>query len=211
MSCQRISRQGSIPSLPWRSGYLLIEDRRTFSRTPTEPTSPRGDFHKSSSAILPVQKKHQGEYTTMRVIIALIVLSLCGATFAQDYRQWDEDKLREELGRLADITRKVNVPMRDGVHLSTDVYVPKESPDALPAVFWRTPYNYNTLSGARLVHALEAVRRGYAFVFQNERGRYFSEGEFEILGNPRTDGYDTLTWIAAQGWSNGRIGTIGCS
>ena len=38
--------------------------------------------------------------------------------------------------------------------------------------------------------------RGYAVIHQNERGRYFSEGEFEILGYPRTDGYDALTWIA---------------
>ena len=147
----------------------------------------------------------------MRPGLILALLLAFGVATAQDYQKWDEEKLREELGELADATRKVNVPMRDGVHLSTDVYVPKESPDALPAVFWRTPYNYNTLSGARLVHALEAVSRGYAFVIQNERGRYFSEGEFEILGNPRTDGYDTLTWIAAQEWSNGQIGTMGCS
>ena len=43
----------------------------------------------------------------MRIIIAFIMLSLCAATFAQNYHQWDEDKLREELGRLADITRKI--------------------------------------------------------------------------------------------------------
>ena len=147
----------------------------------------------------------------MRIIIAFIMLSLCAATFAQNYHQWDEDKLREELGRLADITRKINVPMRDGVHLSTDVYLPKGMQDALPTVFWRTPYNYNTLSGSRLVMAVETVSRGYAFVIQNERGRYFSEGEFKILGKPRTDGYDALSWIAEQDWSNGRVGTIGCS
>ena len=147
----------------------------------------------------------------MRLKLILTLLLSCGVATAQDYQKWDEDKLREELGELAEATRKVNVPMRDGVHLSTDVYLPKESPDGFPTVFWRTPYNYNTLSGARLVHALEAVSRGYAFVIQNERGRYFSEGEFEILGSPRTDGYDTLTWIAEQDWSNGQVGTIGCS
>ena len=46
---------------------------------------------------------------------------------------------------------------------------------------------------------------------QNERGRYYSEGEWEILGKPRTDGYDSLTWIADQPWSNGRVATWGCS
>ncbi len=59
--------------------------------------------------------------------------------------------------------------------------------------------------------ALEAVKRGYAYVYQNERGRYFSEGEWDILGPPKTDGYDALTWIAEQPWSNGKVGTIGCS
>ena len=46
---------------------------------------------------------------------------------------------------------------------------------------------------------------------QYERGKFFSEGEWEILGHPRTDGHDTLTWIAEQPWSNGKVGTIGCS
>ena len=119
---------------------------------------------------------------------------------AQDYRQWDEEKLREELGRVADATSKINVAMRDGVHLSTDIYLPKDSHNALPTVFWRTPYNYNTLDDELLPYAVEAVSHGYAFVIQNERGRYFSEGEFEILGNPRTDRYDALSWIAEQDW-----------
>jgi putative CocE/NonD family hydrolase len=48
-------------------------------------------------------------------------------------------------------------------------------------------------------------------VVQNERGRYFSEGEWDLLGPPKTDGYDTLSWIAEQPWSNGKVGTIGCS
>src|SRR3546814_15429162 len=41
--------------------------------------------------------------------------------------------------------------------------------------------------------------------------RYFSEGQYEILGLPQTDGYDTLSWIAQQNWSNGKVGTLGCS
>ncbi len=58
---------------------------------------------------------------------------------------------------------------------------------------------------------LAAVQRGYAYIVQNERGRYFSEGEWDVLGPPKTDGYDMLTWIADQPWSNGKVGTIGCS
>jgi len=48
-------------------------------------------------------------------------------------------------------------------------------------------------------------------VVQSERGRYFSQGEYQILGHPQTDGGDTLDWIASQPWSNGRVGTLGCS
>ena len=66
-------------------------------------------------------------------------------------------------------------------------------------------------SDANLKFALDAVRHGYAFIMQNERGKFFSEGEFEVLGRPRSDGHDTLSWIAEQDWSNGKVGTIGCS
>ena len=138
----------------------------------------------------------------MRSILAVLLLGLASAAPAQQYFQWDEDKLREELARIADATRKVNVPMRDGIHLSTDVYLPKDTSGGVPTIFWRTPYNYNSLSGVRLIQAVVAVSRGYAFVIQNERGRYFSEGEFTILGNPRTDGYDAISWIAEQDWSS---------
>jgi predicted acyl esterase len=48
-------------------------------------------------------------------------------------------------------------------------------------------------------------------VQQNERGHFFSEGNYDILGPPRTDGDDMLSWIAAQPWSNGKVGLIGCS
>src|SRR5262249_6904005 len=58
---------------------------------------------------------------------------------------------------------------------------------------------------------LDAVKRGYAFVEINERGHFFSEGNYDILGPPLTDGVDELTWISKQPWSNGKIGLIGCS
>ncbi|MEM8771584.1 MAG: CocE/NonD family hydrolase [Pseudomonadota bacterium] len=145
------------------------------------------------------------------IFAAIASLILCAQSAAQDYANYSDDAMRKELARISESSRKVNVPMRDGVNLSTDVYKPKGARGPLPTVFWRTPYNYNKLSGTRLRMALETVSRGYAFVLQNERGRYFSEGEFEILGYPRTDGHDALTWIADQDWSNGKVGTLGCS
>ena len=58
---------------------------------------------------------------------------------------------------------------------------------------------------------LEAVKRGYAWVDMNERGHFFSEGNYDILGPPTTDGSDAISWMASQPWSNGKVGTIGCS
>ena len=45
---------------------------------------------------------------------------------------------------------------------------------------------------------------------QNERGHFFSEGNYDILGS-KTDGYNTVDWLTKQPWSNGKIGTTGCS
>jgi putative CocE/NonD family hydrolase len=129
-----------------------------------------------------------------------------------DYSKWSQQALEAELARRAIVEKKVLMPMRDGVHLSTDIYRPKIAPAAgAPIIFVRTPYNMNTLSAGSLRQLVEAIDRGYAYVMQNERGRYFSEGKFEILGHPRTDGYDALTWLAGQSWSNKKIGTLGCS
>ncbi len=128
-----------------------------------------------------------------------------------DYSNWSQAALEAELKRRAVVERKVLMPMRDGVHLATDIYRPKDTTGPVPTIFVRTPYNMNTLQGGTLRQVVEAIDRGYAYVGQNERGRYFSEGKFEILGYPRTDGYDALTWIADQTWSNKKVGTLGCS
>ncbi len=123
----------------------------------------------------------------------------------------------EQLKEIAIVEELVMVPMRDGVGLATNVYRPKTSENTpVPTIFVRTPYNMNMwrdgehLDG-RYGAILEAVRRGYAYVNQNERGRYYSDGEWDILGPPKTDGYDTLTWVENQPWSNGKVGTYGCS
>ncbi len=128
-----------------------------------------------------------------------------------DYSKWSDAALNAELERRAVIERKALMPMRDGVHLSTDIFRPKDVTGPVPTIFVRTPYNMNTLSGRSLRETVEGIDRGYAVIYQNERGRYFSEGEFEILGYPRSDGYDALTWIADQPWSNKKVGTLGCS
>jgi putative CocE/NonD family hydrolase len=121
------------------------------------------------------------------------------------------------LQEVAIVEEMVMVPMRDGVRLATHIYRPKDSgSNPVPTIFVKTPYNMNLwgdgeMNMGRFRAPLEAVRRGYAYVNQNERGKFFSEGEWDILGPPKTDGYDALTWIAAQPWSNGKVGTQGCS
>lgn len=140
----------------------------------------------------------------------LLVFLLLGTdSFAQ------EKSILAQLEEIAIIDQKVMMPMRDGVRLATDIYRPKTA-QPVPIIFSRTPYNFNAyrdgeLQERSLQTALEAVKRGYAYVVQNERGRFFSEGEWDILGTPLTDGYDAFTWMAAQPWSNQKIGTIGCS
>jgi putative CocE/NonD family hydrolase len=146
------------------------------------------------------------------LVAACAALVLVSPALAQQAQEDIQKALEEE----AIVVQKIMVPMRDGIRLATDVYRPRNISEPVPIIFSRTPYNFNTYRDGEPStrsgrSALEAVRRGYAYVVQNERGRFFSEGEWDILGPPLTDGYDALTWMAEQPWSNGKVGTIGCS
>jgi putative CocE/NonD family hydrolase len=115
----------------------------------------------------------------------------------------------------AHITQKVMVPMRDGARMAADVYRPRTD-EPVPIIFSRTPYNFASwrdgeFSSGTYRRAWEAVRRGYAYVVMNERGRFYSEGNWDILGPPVTDAYDAFEWMKNQPWSNGKVGTLGCS
>ncbi|MBU1384488.1 MAG: CocE/NonD family hydrolase [Alphaproteobacteria bacterium] len=151
----------------------------------------------------------------MKRLVAAFVIALTAAApvaaVAQDYGRYSDTAAASELARIAEVEMAVMTPMRDGVGLATNVYRPRDATGPLPTIFWKTPYNELAYSAATTRRALGAVSRGYAFVVQNERGRYFSGGDYEILGYPQTDGYDALSWIAAQPWSNGKVGTLGCS
>ena len=120
-----------------------------------------------------------------------------------------------QLDEVAIIDQKIMMPMRDGTRLATDIYRPKGDAQ-VPIVFSRTPYNFNTYGNGEmnertLQTALSWVKKGYAYVVQNERGRFFSEGNWDILGTPLTDSYDAFDWMSKQDWSNGKIGLLGCS
>ena len=102
----------------------------------------------------------------------------------------------------------LGVPMRDGVRLSADVFLPdRDGP--FPTIVTRTPYESGR--DAFLDVAAYWARRGFAFVVQDCRGRFESEGTFRAYADDPTDGYDTIEWVGGQGWCNGKIGTWGRS
>jgi hypothetical protein len=125
-----------------------------------------------------------------------------------------------------EILRSVKVEMRDGVRLSTDIYLPsgdgKSGVGPFPVLVERTPYGKHnetirerTALDPRPVRrgeiAARFARHGYAVVVQDCRGRYESEGRFKKYLGEAEDGFDTLTWVTQQPWCNGRIGTYGLS
>ena len=125
-----------------------------------------------------------------------------------------------------EIQYDVRVPMRDGVRLATDLYLPKTrdgtaGPGRVPALLTRTPYDKNAAPPAsddlqmRRIGLDEYGRyfaaHGYAMVVQNTRGRYRSEGVWNWLNDDGPDGVDACAWIGKQAWSNGKVGMFGTS
>ena len=102
----------------------------------------------------------------------------------------------------------VAVPMRDGVVLRADLHRPDRG-GRFPVLVYRTPYGRRETPTDPLV--LAAVRRGYAVLLQDVRGRYGSGGVFQPYRQEGKDGYDTIEWAARQSWSNGSVGTFGLS
>ncbi len=98
------------------------------------------------------------------------------------------------------------VPAEDSVNLATDVYLP-DGPGPFPTVIVRTPYHRVGLQGT----AQQFTQRGYAFVAQDCRGKYDSDGLFVPLVDEARDGQATLDWTANQRWCNGQIGLWGRS
>ena len=150
------------------------------------------------------------------------VIILFASAFAQQPASGDAElrvrrnAIEAELQSIAVVQRKVMVTMRDGRRMQADIYRPKDDKTQYPTIFSRTPYNFNwwdvRLGAPRdMTTVVDAIKRGYAYVIMNERGHFFSEGNYDILGPPLTDGDDAITWMTSQPWSNKKVGTIGCS
>jgi putative CocE/NonD family hydrolase len=102
----------------------------------------------------------------------------------------------------------VRTPMRDGVNLSSDIYLP-EARGPFPTVLIRTPYDNN---GDLLIQkARRLATNGYACVLQDCRGRHDSDGTYYPFHQEGPDGFDTQEWIGKQEWCSGKIGMAGGS
>ncbi len=123
--------------------------------------------------------------------------------------------------------RETRIPMRDGVHLYTEVYTPRGAPLPLPIVFLRTPYGVAAPNDGFTRHFDTTFRvlreAGYLFAVQDARGRHRSEGVFEwnrpvrhredpTAVDESTDAYDSIDWLVANlPHNNGRVGMLGVS
>ena len=105
---------------------------------------------------------------------------------------------------------EAGIPMRDGIHIAADVYLPPAAQRPAPAVVFGTPYDKSDPS----LNTLEAEvyqRAGYVAVVYDVRGRGKSEGEWRAFVNDARDGHDVVEWVAAQPWCTGAVGVSGLS
>ncbi len=109
------------------------------------------------------------------------------------------------------VQKNVMVPMRDGVKLATDLYLPAKDGEVaegkFPAVMERTPYDKE----GKVNDGRYFARRGYVCILQDVRGRFESEGIWHPFAKEAPDGFDSVEWAAAQPWCDGNIGTMGGS
>jgi len=160
-------------------------------------------------------------YTTL--FFALFTTSLLSA---QRQYQLDSAFIRDSFTK-----REVMIPMRDGKHLFTAIYSPKDQSKTYPILLRRTPYSCSPYGAGAFntsFQNMNLARTGYIFVFQDVRGRYMSEGEFVDVRphipasdpSPKgkkqvdeaSDTYDTVDWLMKNASNNnGRVGVMGIS
>ncbi|MBI2874469.1 MAG: CocE/NonD family hydrolase [Firmicutes bacterium] len=102
----------------------------------------------------------------------------------------------------------LKAPMRDGVAISTDLYLP-DAHGPFPVILIRTPYSNNAEPRVRM--AMDFARRGYAVAIQDCRGRWDSQGEWYPFKHEISDTCDAVEWCGTQPWSNGKVGMTGAS
>lgn len=104
----------------------------------------------------------------------------------------------------------VPVELPDGTILYADIYRP-DAPGKFPVLVEGTAYEKSCSTEIRMATHTYFVPRGYVFVIWNARGRFKSEGVFDLEQAPGRDGKDVIEWIARQPWANGKVGLVGKS
>ncbi len=148
----------------------------------------------------------------MRRWLTLAGVGLLGVGLWQNYRHLIARALRlPPVRNDVTVERGIQVPMPDGVSLATDLFLPRVN-EPVPAILIRTPYGRPTITGffGDLI-AQRFAERGYAVVYQDVRGRFDSEGEWEPYIHEAGDGAATVAWIVEQAWSDGQVGMWGQS
>jgi uncharacterized protein len=130
----------------------------------------------------------------------------------------------QTIDTIAYAKQVVMIPMRDGIKLNTVIYYPQKFSTSVPILLTRTPYGVSdTQSPNRHDYIADMAKEGYIFVFQDIRGRYKSDGIFEMQRftrdkkNPKsidesTDTYDAIEWLLKNiPNNNGKVGMYGIS
>ena len=128
-------------------------------------------------------------------LTSLLIFLTASLSFAQSYP--------------VKVERGIEVKMRDGVILRGDVFRP-DTEGTFPVLLQRTPYR-RWIWGNNIDFAQRAASRGYVVFLQDVRGRYTSDGDWYPFLHESDDGYDTIEWVAAQPYSNGKVGMFGGS
>jgi putative CocE/NonD family hydrolase len=158
-------------------------------------------------------------------------MSLCLAILAASYIVWPsvghayQPSGADRTYSSSFAYKNVMIPLRDGVSLATDIYVPSNDGVApahghFPVLLLRTPYGKKywsnrpatpVVASAGTLSPHTANSHGYVVVYQDVRGTFDSEGTFEPMLNEGKDGFDTVEWLRKQSWSDGRVATFGPS
>lgn len=147
-----------------------------------------------------------------RWVLALLVLlaGLVGTAWAlreQIPPLWEQRARLLLQGIEADDSVRITMP--DGTRLAASLYRPRGVDGPLPTILVREPYG--RLHHGEALRSASLAKFGYAVLVQDLRGKFDSEGQFATWEMATDDGVATLDWIIKQPWSNGKVGTYGCS
>ncbi|HTI63743.1 MAG TPA: CocE/NonD family hydrolase [Gemmatimonadaceae bacterium] len=163
----------------------------------------------------------------MRRPLAVLALALLSAAALPAQGPAADPALAARIKELY-AKREVRIRVRDGVQLFTSIYVPKDTTRRYPVLMSRTPYSVSPYGeGYKAALGPSGNRKwvddGYIFVYQDVRGRYFSEGTFRDMTpilekhdkptdvDEGTDTYDTIEWLVKNLPTNGKVGIYGTS